>query len=229
MKKNISVMVAESGQRYEIEIDPSTTVRDILRGMRLPAVYQIAKPKEGIFADNERVYEDVPDGVQLVASTPVEVGVGFISDVLNFLAGGLDAPPAALPPHRRLMGTISAVHHEPKIKHCGISPVGKVTKKTTLLYWQKKGWKKTGINVYAGWFSGGGYRLKGRAEQSPSGRLDLFMFKPPEKLLREHPHGKCFWPKKDGWYFIHNNNEKYFDLSSVIIQIEKLLEEVADL
>ncbi|MCX6985646.1 MAG: hypothetical protein NT118_12995 [Lentisphaerae bacterium] len=229
MKKEITVMVAESGQKHVLEIDPDTTVREILREMRLPAVYQIAKPKEGFFAENEIVYEDVPDGVQLVASTPVEVGVGFISAVLNFLAGGLDAPPAASPPHRRLMGTPSAVHHRSKIKHCGISPAGHVARKNELLYWQKKRWTKTDITIYEGNFSGGGYTLKGRAEQSPSGRLDLFMFNPPEKLLRKHPHGKCFWFKKDGWYFIHSNNEKYFDLSSAIIQIEKLLEEVTEL
>ena len=228
MKKNISVMVAESGQRYDLEINPGTSARDILREMRLPAVYQIAKPKEGIFAENEIVYEDVPDGVQLVASTPVEVGAGILTAIENFLSGGGGEPPSLLN-HRRQIVENSFHPYGPKIKHCGISPAGNVARKNELLYWQKKGWIKTKINVYQGEFSGGGYNLRGRAEQSPSGRLDLFMFNPPEKLLKKHPHGKCFWFKKDGWYFIHSNNEKYFDLSSAIIQIEKLLEEVGEL
>ena len=104
-----------------------------------------------------------------------------------------------------------------------------VPQRTDKLYWEKRGWRKASLNTFEGFYSGGRYHHKGKAEQSPSGRLDLFIFDPPEKLLREHPHGPCFIKIRHGLYSIHNNNTGYFDLSSAIIQIEQILKETSEL
>ncbi len=97
------------------------------------------------------------------------------------------------------------------------------------LFWCQHGWKKTGSNLYQGKFKSDLGEFKGKAEQFPSGRLDFFILNPPQKLLRKHPHAPCFQENGDGWYFIHNNNEGYFDLSSAIMQVEQILQETSRL
>ncbi len=307
--KNCNLTLAESGRQYNLAINPGTTPREIKQELALPASYQIGTPNK-IFQDDEHIIEEIHDGEQLYASTPVVVGGSddddddddaaaddddkkdSLSSFLQNIIWGLESPfnfstnkrRNSYLPYKNYLEkeqktydfTLPLNVHEPPltfptINKCeipflnsdqvekpllrkiqnlpktishniNVSSHSSVNKKVTVLsgkqtvpqrtdklYWEKKGWKKTKINTFEGFYSGGRYHLKGKAEQSPSGRLDLFIYDPPQKLLHEHPHGPCFIKIHYGLFAIHNNNTGYFDLSSAIIQVEQILKETSKL
>ncbi|MBX7255924.1 MAG: hypothetical protein K1Y02_06150 [Candidatus Hydrogenedentes bacterium] len=88
-------------------------------------------------------------------------------------------------------------------------------------YWQQRSWSRNGPAFY-GYFRTQHGSWEGKAEQSPSGRLDLYIRDPPE-LLRFHHHWSCFSKQKHGWYSIHHT--KMSDLSAEILAIETILME----
>ena len=73
--KNITAVVAESGAFNDLAIQPGTTARDIRRQLGLDDRYVLTRGR-GVepFADEENIYESVPDGAKLYLATPVEVG-----------------------------------------------------------------------------------------------------------------------------------------------------------
>ena len=77
--KNCNLTLAESGRQYNLAINPGTTPREIKQELALPASYQIGTPNK-IFQDDEHIIEEIHDGEQLYASTPVVVGWGDDDD-----------------------------------------------------------------------------------------------------------------------------------------------------
>ncbi len=98
-----------------------------------------------------------------------------------------------------------------------------VVKRTQKPYWKQRGWGKSG-NKYYGYYRTKFGSFRGQARISPSRQTKLYIQNPPD-CLREHSHWACFVKENNGWFFIHNNDNGEFDLSSGIIQIEQILTE----
>jgi len=73
--KNLSVVVAGSGQIKDVKIQPGTTAGDVLHELNLPDYLLSKGPGEPFFAAAESVYDKVKDGEKVFASTKAEVGV----------------------------------------------------------------------------------------------------------------------------------------------------------
>jgi hypothetical protein len=73
--KNLSVVVAGSGQIKDVNIQPGTTAGDVLHELNLPDYLLSKGPGEPFFAAAESVYDKVKDGEKIFASTKAEVGV----------------------------------------------------------------------------------------------------------------------------------------------------------
>ena len=72
--KRLSVVVAGSGQIRDIQIQPGTSVGDVLQQLNL-ADYLLSKgPNEPFLAKADTLYDKVNDGEKIFASTKAEVG-----------------------------------------------------------------------------------------------------------------------------------------------------------
>ena len=73
--KNLSVVVAGTGQIRDVKIEPGTTAGDVLHQLNI-ADYLLSKgPNEPFFAAAESIYDKVGNGEKIFASTKAEVGV----------------------------------------------------------------------------------------------------------------------------------------------------------
>jgi len=73
--KNLSVVVAGSGQIRDVAIEPGTTAGDVLHQLTLQDYLLSKGPNEPFFAAAESIYDKVKDGEKVFASTKAEVGV----------------------------------------------------------------------------------------------------------------------------------------------------------
>ena len=73
--KRLSVVVAGTGQIKDIQIEPGTTVRDVLQQLTLRDYLLSKGPNEPFFANADSLYDKVNDGEKVFASTKAEVGV----------------------------------------------------------------------------------------------------------------------------------------------------------
>lgn len=89
MQKNVSVMVAGSGETRDVSISPATTVRELLEATGLQGYMVSTGPDKPFLASDEDVYRSVATGAKLYASTPAEAGFTLISD--HLVAGGARA------------------------------------------------------------------------------------------------------------------------------------------
>ena len=87
-------------------------------------------------------------------------------------------------------------------------------------YWRERGWQKEG-GTYRGIFQTRFGKWPGYATISPSGRVEIFIQRPPP-ALKQHPHWACFRQLKGGWFFVHPISE-IPDLSAAILSIEKTI------
>lgn len=217
--KKITAVIAESGKHHDLEMLPGTTAQDVLNQVGLPEGYVLSSGKgQEPFGSDEEIYSQIADGCKLFASTPVEVGSGplssffesFLNSILDFLAP-LEQPQVPNKVFR------------PKCRNVGPN----VIKRAEIPYWRQRGWRMIS-GKYRGHYSTGDKSFKGEATISNSGRVELFIFNPPD-CLRKHPHWHCFIKKLDGRFFIHNNKNGTFDLSSGIMDVERILKEALEL
>ena len=73
--KNLSVVVAGSGQIRDVKIEPGTTARDVLTELNLPDYLLSKGPNDPFFAAADSIYDKVGDGEKIFASTKAEVGL----------------------------------------------------------------------------------------------------------------------------------------------------------
>lgn len=73
--KRLSVVVAGTGQIKDIQIEPGTTVRDVLQQLTLRDYLLSKGPNEPFLANADSLYDKVNDGEKVFASTKAEVGV----------------------------------------------------------------------------------------------------------------------------------------------------------
>lgn len=75
--KRVSVVVAGTGQIRDIQIDPGTTVADVLQQLALPDYLLSKGPNEPFLANADSIYDKVGDGEKVFASTKAEVGLAW--------------------------------------------------------------------------------------------------------------------------------------------------------
>jgi hypothetical protein len=73
--KNLSVVVAGTGDIKDLEIQPGTTAGDVLHQLALPDYLLSRGPNEPFFAAAESIYDKVKGGEKIFASTKAEVGI----------------------------------------------------------------------------------------------------------------------------------------------------------
>jgi hypothetical protein len=133
--KKICVSVVGSGQLHEVNIEPGTTAGDILRGLKLSDYLLSRSPSADFFANAESVYDKIPEGQKLFASTKATVGGEIFDLLVNSFAQHFGSGPAAR--------AVTISSGSARITHP--TPI----RRLPLPYWQEAGWSKNG-NVYQG-------------------------------------------------------------------------------
>lgn len=72
--KRVSIVVAGTGQIKDIQIQPGTTVADVLDQLGLRDYLLSRGPNEPFFANADSLFDKVSDGEKVFASTKAEVG-----------------------------------------------------------------------------------------------------------------------------------------------------------
>jgi len=72
--KRLSVVIAGTGNIKDVEIQPATTVGDLLADLDLNDYLLSRGPGQPFFAQSDNLYEQVKSGEKLFATTKVEVG-----------------------------------------------------------------------------------------------------------------------------------------------------------
>jgi len=75
MDKNVTVVVAGTGKRYDVALPPGATPNDVLRDLGLEG-YSLSGDgsSDTFFGSDEDIYEKVKDGDKVWASTDPKVG-----------------------------------------------------------------------------------------------------------------------------------------------------------
>lgn len=74
MTKNVSLVVAGSGEIRDLSIGPGTTVEEVLEASGLRGYLVSQGPDQPFLQRDEDVYRAAPEGAKLYASTPAEAG-----------------------------------------------------------------------------------------------------------------------------------------------------------
>ena len=74
MGKNIALVVAGSGEIRDLEISPGTRVREVLGTSGLHGYLVSAGPDQPFLGPDDDLYQAVPEGTKVYASTPAEAG-----------------------------------------------------------------------------------------------------------------------------------------------------------
>lgn len=73
--KSIVLIVAGTGQHYDLSIEPGTTARDVLSQTNLSG-YRLSKDNgQTVFGENENIYPAIENGEKLHASAKTDVGL----------------------------------------------------------------------------------------------------------------------------------------------------------
>ena len=72
--KRVAVVVAGSGQIRDIQMQPGTSVSDVLQQLGLQGYLLSKGPNEPFLANADSLYDKVNDGEKIFASTKAEVG-----------------------------------------------------------------------------------------------------------------------------------------------------------
>ena len=217
--KKATVIIAESGKHFDLEIPSGTTAQDILNQIKLTEGYVLSSGRgQEPFGSDEVIYDQITDGCKLYASTPVEVGYGpltaFLGDCINSFFNWL------------FLLEQPDVKNNVRIKE--YNSVGtNVVKRSEKSYWKQRGWKKV-FDKYHGYYRTSYGSFKGEATVSCSGRIELFIINPPA-CMRKHSHWACFMKRSKDRFFIHSNKNGLFDLSSGIMDVERIIKESFEL
>lgn len=214
--KNITIVHADSGQYDDVTIMPGTTSRDILDEIGLGKTY-ILTPGRGreALGHDENLYEVVPEGAKLLATTPQTVGssgslISHSSDsgVTKFLFRDNEETKIV---SRCDQGAARRIIR-PKER--------RIVKRREVPYWKERGWEHT-KKIYKGYYRTRCGSFQGEAKEKHFGKLKFFICDPPAVVQNIH-EWSCFNERSNGWYFVHINGETK-DVSAGIIAIEQIL------
>src|SRR3989337_156923 len=215
-RKNISIVVAGSGEIRDLEIAPGVTVREALNEAGLQG-YQVSRRGNDQPLEPVANLYDLVENHEKLYATPEDVSVGSST-----------AAPFGAKLLRIHQNTGITDFQVRKVMIKGIREFGLqmdvkgVGKDQELPYWKLNGWLKRG-NKYEGYYRTPHGRWKGLITENFLNSYSFFIYEPPE-CLKSHNHWKCFTYKGDGKYDIHFS-EKPEDIGSGIIIVERLISE----
>jgi hypothetical protein len=74
MKKNVALVVAGSGEIRDLTITPGTKVSEVMAATGLPNYLISEGPNKPFLRPEDDLYQAVPEGGKVFASTPAEAG-----------------------------------------------------------------------------------------------------------------------------------------------------------
>jgi hypothetical protein len=215
-RKNISVVVAGSGEIRDLEIAPGVTVKEALNEAGLQGYQLSRKGNDKPLEPGTNLY-DLVDNKEKLYATPEDVTVGSST---------------AAPSGAKLLRTYPYVDpHDFSVRKVVLKGIRRfepqkdvlvVGRDQELPYWQQNGWLKRG-NTYQGYYRTSYGNWEGLIEEEYVNSYSFFIYNPPNKLKFSR-HWDCFAYKGDGKYSIHFS-EKPEDISSGIIVVERLISE----
>jgi hypothetical protein len=238
MQKQISIVVAASGEIRDVALSPGATVSDVLAEADLQG-YQLTRKDGELLTPDTDLYEVVADSEKLYA-TPEDISVGvggsasltkvwsILRSIGNFIREIISDNHDYYPPPRRPLNSKKAwviriryITH--KVIYAGTRKMPGLTgSNTENPYWIEAGWRKYN-GAYEGYYFTRHGRWRGLVQESYSDMYIFYIFDPP-KALKESSHWPCFILKGPGKYSIHFSKRPE-DLSSGIISIEQLISE----
>jgi hypothetical protein len=243
-EKQISIVIAASGEVKDVAVSPGATVEDIKSETGLKG-YQISRKGGEPLSSNADIFVEVADGEKLYA-TPEDVSVGsggsapifrFITALKEFWESLIAKVKTYLEQFKkrhllfvkrvRLIRTryiAKSLDHKRislkrKYKYHAARVVGKDKE---YAYWQENGWRKTG-NKYRGFFRTKYGAWNGVIIENYHNDHSFYIFTPPD-ILKKSDHWECFTHKGNGLYSIHFSR-KPKDISSGILTVEQLITE----
>jgi hypothetical protein len=243
-EKQVSIVIAASGEVKDVAVSPGATVEDIKSETGLKG-YQISRKGGEPLSSNADIFTEVANGEKLYA-TPEDVSVGsggsapifkiiatlkeFWKSIIAKLRVYLEqfkkrhlllVKRVRLIRTRYIGKTITRKRISLKRKY-NFQPVRVVGKNKEYTYWQENGWRKVG-NRYNGFFRTKYGTWRGIIIENYHNDHSFYIFTPPD-ILRKSDHWECFTHKGNGLYSIHFSR-KPKDISSGILTVEQLITE----
>ena len=242
MEKQVSIVVAASGEVKDVALSPGATVKDVLNEAGLRG-YQLSRKGGEPLSPDTDLHAEATDSETLYA-TPEDVSVGDggsapLSKFINALRRIIDSVIAKCKLYlgrfrkRRLFFVKRA--RLIRTRHIGqlntririsskrkYTPVRIVRKDKEYTYWQENGWRKIG-NEYRGFFQTKHGKWRGVIIENYFNNHSFYIITPPA-ILRDSSHWECFTHKGNGLYSIHFSH-KPKDISSGILTVEQLITE----
>ena len=215
-RKNISIVVAGSGEIRDLEIAPGVTVTEVLNEAGLQGYQLSHKGNDKPLESGANLYDLVGDNEKLFA-TPEDVSVGS-STAAPSGAKLLRVYPIITSPNFQVKKVI--IRRIRKLEQR--KDVAIVGRDREMPYWKQNGWQKSG-KTYSGDYRTPYGEYGGVIEEDFLNSYSFFIYDPPAEL-KNHKHWQCFSCKGNGKYQIHFS-EKPEDISSGIITIERLISE----
>lgn len=215
-KKNISLVVAGSGEIRDLQIAPGVTVGEALKEAGLQG-YQLSRRATDEPLDSGVNLYDLVDNNEKLYATPEDVSVGSST---------------APPPGAKLLRTyfdIGAIDLQTRrvvlrrIRRFEVQKnVMVVGKEQEPPYWKQNAWQKIG-DTYTGYYKTSYGSWEGLIKVEFTNSYSFFIFDPPGRL-KFSKHWQCFTHQGDRKYHIHFS-EGPKDVSSGIIAVERLISE----
>jgi hypothetical protein len=241
--KNILIADAATGSHMQVTIHPGTTAGQVLSQAGFNQDFVLTRNRDGeSIPMDENLYESVPDGAKVWASTPVDFGRDYLSD-LDTGDEPEQLPEYYVPPFKYYSPPFAKVSVPPIKSPAPIIDVRVATsrpaarrvirhievKPAQLPYWQEKGWTRsrdTFTTVYVGYFHSPRHKVRGEIDENVFS-CKISVHNPPEHVLRHHPTWGCFHRRANGWWEIHHHGCP--NASSAIVQVERTLNEAEEL
>ena len=226
--KTILIADAATGGHTQVTIHPGTTAGDVLKQAGFSQNFALTRNREGeSIPMDENLYESIPDGAKVWASTPVDFGSGR-SPLWDF-NDTLIPPPDINAILARLKTPTRLAYEPPICPRPSIHVTCRIdVKPSQLPYWQEKGWTRSrdAFNtVYTGFFHSPRHKVQGKIEEGVF-CCKISVHNPPEHVLRHHHTWGCFHRRSNDWWEIHHHGCP--NASSAILQVERTLNEAEE-
>lgn len=242
MEKQVSIVVAASGEVKDVALSPGATVSEVLNEAGLQG-YQLSRKGGEPLSPDTDLYEEANESEKLYA-TPQDVSVGDGGSASFSRFPGFMKITSNLIKHKSLYDPYNSEELKyfriKKVRVTGsryfkplnhsittLSKVRRRPEKAKIMetsreypYWQEQGWIKFG-GEYRGHYKTSHGRWRGLIRENFTGDYSFYIFNPPG-IMRDSVHWDCLQHKGNGRYWIHFSN-KPRDVSSGIIAVEKLI------
>jgi hypothetical protein len=245
-EKQITIVVAASGDSKDVMISPGATVREVLEEASLPG-YQLSRKGGEPFTPNTDLSEEAAEGEKFYA-TPSNVSVGGggstpLLRLLNLLKDKIDTVIARIrqifkkrarcctaPVVQKRARVIRTRSFKIKTKRARLAVKAKtITRGINVQvvgtdkdrpYWQENGWVKM-RDGYQGYYKTDYGKWRGFIQENYKGNYAYFIIDPPKEVMQS-AHGPCFFELGDEIHTVHFNKAPK-DISSGIVTIEKTI------